>query len=176
MTGTFRLHHSAYLYADDKKLMAKIREMHPNARFVEEISCVKTRKGDWTEFPGIVMYEDPPEKPQYPKFFALQKVVDTTIPPTADMQFTYKWYHVGLPNFDPVINAIFVPHEDGGTITISRYGHDFVYAPGGKQAIDGGRGLMRILGDPLPLVVPYNVLTRTFTLNNETYKVLDEER
>lgn len=171
LRGPFILHHSPYWYANDEKLMGYIREKHPTARFVEEISCVKTKAGGWTEFPGVVMYEENPPDPTYPKFFAFQKVVDTSVGPTPEGTFAYKWLRVGLPNFDPVINAIFVRNGEGGSITISRYGHDFVYAPNGNQAIDGGRDYIRTLGDPLPTVVPYNMLTRTFRLNNEEYHV-----
>lgn len=173
MRGPFVLHHTPYYYADNEELMGKIAAEHPGARFVEEIACCKSKAGNWLEFPGLLFYQENPPDPAYPKFFAYQRVVDTYRGLQDDGTFFYKTLRVGLPNFDPNINAIFVrnPETDGGWIVISRFGHDFVRAPLGNQFIDGGRDYIRTGGDPLPLVVPYNILTRTFRLNNEEYHV-----
>lgn len=171
-TGPCFLHHSPYYYANDPLVRQYKEERYPTARFVEEIVCCKNKLGNWYEFPGVVFYEENPPG-DYSKFFAFQKCADVQRGVDEKGIPYMKWVLVGLKDFNPQVNAILVKNEDtgGATLAISRFGHDFVTIPGTNASIDGGRDYIRTLGDPLPLVVPYNVLTRTFTINGETYNV-----
>ena len=76
----------------------------------------------------------------------------------------------GMETFEPVIDAVYIPSID--TVTYSRFQHDFFYVPGANVAVDGGRAYLRILGDPADYrVVPYNLLTRSFELEDKVYYV-----
>lgn len=76
----------------------------------------------------------------------------------------------GMEKFEPVIDAVYLPETD--VLMYSRYQHDFFYDPTGKVAVDGGRDYGRILGDRDSYVcVPYNLMTKTFTLNGVVHEV-----
>lgn len=173
LRGPFKLHRSAYFYADSPKFKDYVKGKHPEAVFVEEIS-LRLKNGGWSQNPGVVFYQENPPAPFTNKFFAYYNYgVPDLAARALNIEATSSWVITGLSNFDPIINAIFTPHEEGGTITISRFGHDYVTAPGGQTAIDGGRDYLRTLGNPT--IVPYNMFTRTFRLNNQEYNVERQE-
>lgn len=173
LTGPCILYHSPYWYANDERIKSYAAEKFPNAKFVEEIVCCKSKAGNWMEFPGVVFYDENPQPPYKNKFFAIQRSVNVNAGLDAEGNPSYQTHIVGLPDFDPVINAIFVPNKatGGASIAISRYEHDFYKMPHADAAIDGGRDYLRTMGNPLPTVVPYNMLTRTFSINNKTFSV-----
>jgi hypothetical protein len=173
LTGPCILYHSPYIYANEPKVKELRDKLFPDAKFVEEIVCCKSKAGNWLEKPGIVFYSENPKPPYKEKFFALQQFVDTEAGMQPNGGFLYKTAIMALPNFSPIINAIYVPNPltGGASLAISRFGHDYYKLPHADAGIDGGRDYLRTTGNPLPTVVPYNMLTRTFTINSETYPV-----
>ncbi|MGD9670114.1 MAG: hypothetical protein AB7U75_13790 [Hyphomicrobiaceae bacterium] len=169
MPNIFTLHRSAYYYASNPEIMKFIGEKHPKARFIEEIA-LKNKSGGYTPNPGLVFYE---KKPQdgHPHYFAYYKYPDfaaavSGLPPK------HSWVIVGLPDFDPVIDAFLVRTEEGGVLTISRFGHDFVGSPVGGVSIDGGRQIERLVGNiNAGVIVQLNLNTMTFELDGETHYV-----
>jgi len=164
----YTLHRSDYFYASNEKIMAYIAEKHPTARFIEEIA-LKNKHGGYTPNPGLVFYEENPVN-GYPNYFAYYKYPDYAAA-VSGLPEKHDWVITGLPTFDPIVTAILVPAEDGGVLTISRFGHDYVSSPVGNAAIDGGREYTRIIGSPLPVTVQLNLNTMTFEKDGETYDV-----
>jgi hypothetical protein len=164
----YRIHRSPYFYAANPEINKYISEKHPNARFIEEIS-IRNTHGGYTPNPAIVLYEKNPPK-GYSEYFAYFRYPDNAYL-VSGLSTQTPWVVVGLKDFDPIVPAILVPTEEGGVLTISRFGHDYVSSPVGDAAIDGGREYTRILGTPRPQTVAFNLHTQTFELNGEIYHV-----
>jgi hypothetical protein len=172
----YELRYSEYWYASNPAFKEVVREYFGNRYgdvvFVEEIA-LKLKNGNYTTNPGVVFHTDEPLKGFKHNFIAFYKYPHKDIATYASGdKDTEGWVVAGLSNFNPRVEAMFTPTEKGGYITISRFGHDFVRAPLGTGAIDGGRDYTRVLGDPVPEVVTYNMLTKKFEKRGIEYDVV----
>ena len=96
--------------------------------------CLKTRGGQWSDFPAAVFYNPKPDKPEYSNYFGLFVQNDTVIITNALVVTEGSW------------NGMVA---DNGEVVYSRYRHDFRTSTDGSVTVDGGRDYFRILGNIL---------------------------
>lgn len=159
---TLYLHQSLPAYTSNPKLMGYIADKHPTARFIAEIALPS--RGGFTPNPGIVLWEPAPRE-GHPEYFAYYRYPDEVA--QAMGHGDQRWVVVGLPNWDPHVEGILTQDDASGKrfVTISRWRHDLVYAPGSNATIDGGRDYTKVTGSPLPLTVVVNLKDRTVILD-----------
>lgn len=165
LTGqTFNLVRSPYSYWTDK-FQAYVKEKHPDAVFVEEI-CLNA-KGGYTDWPGVVLYQENPPEPYKDQFFAyfLRRDMAALLD---GRKGDDQWVICGQPTFSPVVDALF--NRKNNTLIFSRFRHDF-FEHGGVF-VDGGRDYMRYGGSDMKetVVVKLNLLTKEFELDGVVCK------
>jgi hypothetical protein len=148
-----------------------LRKHHPEAQFIEEISCRNTSGGQ-TPWGAAVFYQAVPPQPQWSNWFAYQwqTAPGEELIPGAKKHLV----RTGLKEFDPVVDVLLERTKEGGLLLLSRFGHDFVQSPSGLF-IDGGREYTRSGGWTTPKAKPpvlkLNLLANTFEWKGKTYNV-----
>jgi len=142
--------------------------------FLEEMHWWSSVKNYWTEdLCGALFWQEKPPAsvPGATNWFGyywrkdMAAIVEGREPAPANLLI------FGMPKFEPVIDAVYIPRQD--ILTYSRHQHDFFSVPGTGVSVDGGRACMRVLFDQPSdyAVVPYNLLTKTFEFKGKTHHV-----
>lgn len=126
-----------YLYAPKQYWgfdIAKVQERY-NATYVGDFA-IRDSRGDWTEEPFAIFWQEKPPVEGYSHYFALRVQHGTN----------QVWITSGGSLEDVRIRGVVADNDE---VVYSRYRHDFVQSSDGSVFIDGGRDYVRMGGKNL---------------------------